>query len=104
MGTPKVENLLHEVLSLIAQRIFVQVSYEDGRWYYILHQLPSEDDLKFAQESSCEDRDLWARSEILNEDWYLGDGYDSYIAALQHGVGAGKLALEEITDNLNDLK
>ena len=101
MGEPTTKNLLDEVLALIEQRIFVQPSYEDGRWYYILHQLPSEAALRFSRESSCEDRDLWSRSEIFNEDWYLGDGYDSYMAAFQHGVVAGKLALKEIIDNLD---
>lgn len=52
------------------KRLFIDIRYERGNWMYLIHQLPSESDIKFATESDCQDKDLWLDSELINKDWF----------------------------------
>lgn len=67
------------------KKIHIDVVYERGVWCYILHQLPSEEDIKFAASGECEDGDLWLLSNTINSDWYTME-YKSYEEALEAGL------------------
>lgn len=87
------EELTNQLLDLIGKKIYVNVVYEHGGWYYILHQLPSIEDIKFSESGECQDGDMWLDSSIINSDWFSGEGYKSYPEALENGIKAAYLIL-----------
>lgn len=81
--------LIKKQLELIDRKILVQIVYESGFWCYVLHRLPSEEDIKFAESGECQDGDLWKRSEQLNNDWYMQE-QESFLEALTNGIQEAK--------------
>ena len=79
------EELIQKQLELIDKKIYVQVQYQRGWWCYIMHQLPLEEDVNFAESKECQDGDLWLDSYIINTEWYL-QGYKSFLEALKNGI------------------
>ena len=77
--------LIQKQLELIDKKIYVQVQYERGWWCYIIHQLPSEEDIKFAASGECQDGDLWLDSNLMTPDWYLQE-HKSFLEALENGI------------------
>jgi hypothetical protein len=77
--------LIQKQIELIEKKIFVQVVYERGFWCYILHRLPSDEDVKFAASSECQDRDLWLDANMINTEWYLQE-QKSFLEALENGI------------------
>jgi hypothetical protein len=66
-------------------KIHVQIVYERGFWKYVLHKLPSDKDIEFANSGECQDGDLWLDAEIVNNEWYLQES-TSYEDALEKGL------------------
>lgn len=81
--------LIKQQLELIDQKILVQIVHESGFWCYVLHRLPSEKDIKFAESGECQDCDSWKRAEQLNNDWYLQE-QESFLEALINGIEKAK--------------
>lgn len=77
--------------------IQVQTAYEKGFWCYILYQLPSTEDIKFAASGECQDGDLWLDADMVNKEWYLQE-QKSYEEALENGLQEA-LRLDGITKN-----
>jgi hypothetical protein len=77
--------LVKKQLELIEKKIFVQIVYERGFWCYILHRLPSDEDVKFAASGECQDGDLWLDADMINTEWYLQE-QKSFLEALENGV------------------
>lgn len=80
---------MKEIIDLINRRVYVQITYERGNWYYVLYQLPSTKDIEFANSGECQDGDLWLDSNLINTDWY-DQGFGSYEEALTRGLAKGE--------------
>lgn len=64
---------------------FLQIYYERGKWYCFVHELPSLEDIKFAESGECEDGDLWLDSNVVNQSYAWKDEYNSYSEAVEAG-------------------
>ncbi|WPZ08797.1 hypothetical protein [Roseivirga spongicola] len=82
-------DLIKDQIDLIEKSIFVQPVYETGNWCFIIHILPSQEDVSFAKNSEYENKDLWLKSEVLNTDWYLQE-YESFTQALSEGIKSAR--------------
>jgi hypothetical protein len=85
--------LIKQQLELIDQKILVQIVYESGFWCYVLHRLPSDEDIKFSESGECQDGDLWKRAEQLNNDWWEQE-QESFLEALTNGIKDAKHYLQ----------
>jgi len=79
------KRLIVQQLELIEKKIFVQIIHENGDWCYALYQLPSDNDIAFAESGECQDGELWKNSELLNSEWYLQE-QKSFLQALANGI------------------
>ena len=86
------ESYLLEFIEL--HKIYISVIYERGNWYYVLYQLPSDEDIKFAESGKCQDGDLWLDSQQLTTTENQ-DGFSSYSEALKEGIIHANTLLDE---------
>lgn len=64
--------------------IWLSVHY-DNFWYYVITQLPTKEDIDFANSGICEDGDLWLRGERINNNSIFGE-YKSSEEAYNAGI------------------
>jgi hypothetical protein len=79
------KRLIVQQLELIEKKILVQVIHENGYWCYALYQLPSDNDIAFAESGECQDGELWKNSDLLNSEWFLQE-QKSFLEALANGI------------------
>jgi hypothetical protein len=84
-----VAELIKQQIELIEQNIFVQITYENGFWCYLIFKLPTKEDIEFAESSECQDGDLWKRADLMNQSWFMQE-QKSFQEALINGIKHAK--------------